>query len=338
MDFQLLPLLRRYAIHCVDYKNRIVLILLFVLGIVAQRMALPFLIRDLTDFIATRSQNMSSLKTTMILLAVVLVIGLLLHLFRDILNIEFQLGGMQRLSVECFSCIHSHSIGFFQDTFTGALVKKENRYVNSFESIADRFTFFFFPFLFEFGTTMVIFWGIHWTFGVLMSVYFLVFCLLTWIGIQKKIPYDMAATRAQTAVSARLADTVGNAMTIKAFGAFDREVEAYTEITMKSKIARKRAWTFDTYMRSIQEIPQLCFTFILYGLYAYMSYQKVISASDVVLLFGLDNILKSRTWDFGNQIKHLFEDASYAMEMVEILETPYEVVDSSDAKELIINA
>ncbi|MEI7919165.1 MAG: hypothetical protein WCH65_02955 [bacterium] len=48
---------------------------------------------------------------------------------------------MRRIFQQCFAYIHRHSYKFFTNNFSGALVKKINKLVGSYENIVDNFIF-----------------------------------------------------------------------------------------------------------------------------------------------------------------------------------------------------
>jgi len=336
MDYSLPKLFRIYGTYVLAFKKRVSIMAVLMLLILVQKMWTPFIVRDITLLITGGNAEPSAFLNILTLLAGVMVSGVVLRFVRDMLNIKFQLHIMEQLYVDAFTYLHGHSMSFFHGTFVGSLVKKVNRYVYAFESIADRMTFFFYPFALEFTAALAILWYLHWGFGAIMTGYFVLFVIVTAIGIKMKVPYDMSATKAQTAISGRLADTVTNAQTIKSFAALPREVDEFTLVVGHSTEASRKLWALNTYLRGVQEFLMACFSFLLFGTYAYMSYHQMIKPEDVILLFGLDNILKGRMWDLGNQLRMLFSESAHAMEMVEILETPHQVVDKPEAKELVL--
>ncbi|MDP2670346.1 MAG: hypothetical protein Q8O99_05380 [bacterium] len=59
----------------------------------------------------------------------------------EYLMVDLETKTMKELYQHCFDRLHGHSYRFFSNSFTGALVKKVNKLVGSFESLTDMFIF-----------------------------------------------------------------------------------------------------------------------------------------------------------------------------------------------------
>ena len=62
----------------------------------------------------------------------------------EIAIIPFEAGGINRLDKRCFDVLLKQRYSFFEDNFSGSLVKSANRFIRSFESIMDWFLFHFY--------------------------------------------------------------------------------------------------------------------------------------------------------------------------------------------------
>lgn len=324
--------LRNYSAYISCYPKRVTLMALMTVIGAAQKLWIPYILRDLTNLFLDKAVSTSAIVSTLLLLFLASQIGVWCRMFRDMVNIEFQLDIIKKMFQDVFVNLHGHSMDFFQNEFVGSLVKKVNRYVFAFESIADKVLFFFAPFFLELVISLWIMFSIHLYFGTMMAVYMVLFMGITMFGLIKKKPLDLDATLWNTKVSGVLADTLTNVINIKSFASIDRESAYFADVVDTFKKSSAKLWWFDTYIKMVQENLMSFFGTAMYVVYGYACYHHLISPADMILLFGVDNVLKARMWDFGWQVRHLFSEAAQAVEMVEIFDKPYDIQDTTDTQ------
>lgn len=110
----------------------------------------PMLFRDMIDTIAAFSGGPKGPVVDVLLGIFVILVGLniinwLARRVVEYLIVPFELRSMKHIFMETFGYLHKHSYRFFADSFSGALVKKVNKLVYSFESIFDNLVFNLLP-------------------------------------------------------------------------------------------------------------------------------------------------------------------------------------------------
>lgn len=336
-NYSLVRLFRNYAPYVRSYKLQVSIMIGLSMLMVMQRMWIPYILRDLSLlFSAKPLGGLQPVIVQIALLGFANIAGVLAGVLRDRINIAFQLAVMRQLDQDVFAWIHGHSMGFFQDNFAGALVKKAGRYVSAFEHIADKISFFLLPFCLELLLTIGILFSIHAAFGLLMTVYFVLYLGVILHGLQKKAPLDLAATQAQTTLSGVLADTIANALNLKVFAGMHREKHHFGEVVDKANEASEELWLMNLHFHVRQDAVMVTFTVLLYLLYGLMAYEGMLAPTQVILLFGVDSIIRGRMMDLGWQLRHLYEEAAHAMEMVSILDTPHDIRDVQGATTLSV--
>ncbi len=337
MGYSILKILRVYAPFALHFKWRILFMLFLTSILVAEKLIVPYILRDLLEVLSKEGTSAWSYGISyVIILGCLYGISTLVRHMRDVIAIEYQLEVIKQLQLHVFCYLHGHSVRFFQNVFPGSLVKQANGFADAFETIDDQLRYYFAPSIMELVVMLIMLWHLSPMFGVLTIGYFVIFFTVTLWAVQKRKPMDEAATRSNSVVSGRLSDSVINNVAVKSNAALGLETMEYGRVAEASKKAWKRAWTFDTYVRLAQNLMLTAYNVLLFALYVSMSTRGLVAYEDVVVLIGLNGILTMRMLDLGGQLKHIGLATSKGLEVVEHLETPHEVTDKKEAKELVL--
>jgi ATP-binding cassette subfamily B protein len=131
---------------------------------------------------------------------------------------------MSEIYNESFDYIHRHSYNFFNNNFSGALVKKINRVAAAFEDIVDNLIFSFLPLTIRivFATSVMFYLSI-WL-GLISLVWIILFLTFNYyFSVYKLKKYDLQKVEADTKITAGLADTIINNVNVKLFSSHDYE-------------------------------------------------------------------------------------------------------------------
>ena len=250
--------------------------------------------------------------------------------------IRFESRTMKDLTDFCFAYLQNHSQRFFTDTFGGALVKRVNRFAASFETIADQCTL-------DIGQTIiriflivgVLFWRnllLGWVF-LAWTLAFVGFniCFARW-----KLRFDLARAELDTKVTARLADTIANAINLKLFAATDREIGRFKSITDAHQRARSRAWGLGWFSEGVQGLSIRALEVVVLILAVRYWLIGVLTLGDFVLLRSYLGQLTENVRQMGQNIRKIYEAVADANEMTEILLAPHEIVDAQGAATLAV--
>src|SRR5215471_4874352 len=248
--------------------------------------------------------------------------------------IRFESRTMKDLTDHCFAYLQNHSQRFFTDNFAGALVKRVNRFAASFETIADQCTL-------DIGQTIL---RIVFVVGVLfMRNAMLGWVFLAWtiafVGFnfffaRWKLKFDLIRAELDTKVTARLADTIANAINLKLFAAIDREIGQFKSITDTHQRARAKAWTLGWYSEGLQGLSIRALEIVVLVLAVRYWLIGTLTIGDFVLLRSYLFQLTDNVRQMGQDIRRIYEAMADANEMTEILLAPHEVVDGSTAATL----
>src|SRR3989344_3052680 len=245
---------------------------------------------------------------------------------------KFQSSVIRDLHDFSFTKLHGHSYMFFADHFSGALVNKSRKFVRAFEVMHDitinnfwssfvLLTSIFIVFLFQAPLIAFIFL-------TMATVYISIVLLMS----RKKFEYDLEEAKADTRVTASLADSITNFLAIKSSSALPREIGRFKEVTGKESKLRLRAWYFGNKLNAIQTaipmIAQISVTFLT----GYLWLNGSISAGIFVLVQSYSVTIGNNFWDLGQATTKFTKALSDMKEMVDIFKQVPDVLDDPNVE------
>ncbi len=238
---------------------------------------------------------------------------------------------------EWFAYIHKHSYRFFINNFSWSLIKKTNKLVYSFESIADIFSYnivrlvIWLPFIIiTIWTKNIMLWSVFLGFVILYSI-------LQYIFYKINIPYEISANEKDSKTTGELSDTITNSFNILTFASLPREIKKFGEtvnerkkITVKKRMISERLFFISTILLTTFEILVIYFCIIF-------RWKWIISTGTIILAQSYIFKVFDELFNIRSVLKWLNKAMWEAAEMIEILDTPNEIVDHTN-KKININA
>lgn len=252
--------------------------------------------------------------------------------------IRYQALTMRDIQDYCFEYVHHHSYAFFADNFVGSLVKKVNRFVRSFERIADLMFYNFLSLFYRMFIILgVLLWVNQWL-GLVVFAWIIVFMSLNVFLSLKKLKYDRAKANADSKISGQLADTFTNNQNVKLFVGFREEKRVFKGLTKSWYKKTRKAWDFDHYV----EMGQSAFMIALEVGILYVALELwqlgLIEVADFVLVQLYMFEIFHQVWPFGRNVRDFYEAFADAEEMTEILLEKHEVRDKKGARKFRISS
>ncbi len=248
----------------------------------------------------------------------------------------FQTKVMANITNDCFVYLQGHSYRFFTNSFSGGLVKKVGRLMRGFQDVVDNIFWDMTPMALKalaiFG---VLFYLNPWL-GLVMFAWSVVFLGLNYAATLYKWKYDLASAQADTRVTASLSDVLGNVTTVKLFAGFSYEKKRFSKDTSHWAKVTKQAWDVNAYMEMLQAILMIVLEFGILFLAIKLWQADKIEVADFFLIQAYLFELFHQLWNFGRNLRDLFQKLADSEEMIEILNTPYEVKDLRYAKDLVV--
>lgn len=245
-------------------------------------------------------------------------------------------GGVNLLEKRCFEVLKKQKTIFFENSFSGSLIKQANRFSRSFEIIMDWFLFQFFMNIVAIAIAFAIFYQQQPEF----AVYFLAWVVLfvTWNIVYSiwKLRFDKAVAQADSSVGGVYSDAISNIFIVKSFAL---ETAEQTRINQASDVVyrkKKIAWTLMFISFAVQGLM----TFAIELLLVYLMIQKWktgdFQVGEFVLFQSIMIMLIQRLWEFGRNFRNFFTALADASEMAEVFRQQDIEVDADNAQPLII--
>ncbi len=245
-------------------------------------------------------------------------------------------GGVNILEKRCFDVLQKQKYDFFENSFSGSLIKQANRFSRSFEIIMDWFLFQFFQNVLAIIIAFVIFYYQQKEFAIYFLIWVIMF--VSWsVGYSIwKLRFDKAVAKADSKVGGKYSDAISNIFIVKSFAleaAEQSQVDQAADEVYRKKII---AWILMFVSFAVQGLM----TFGIELLLVYLMIQKWktgdFSVGEFVLFQSILLLLIHRLWDFGRNFRNFFTALADASEMAEIFRRDDVEKDSENAQPIQI--
>ncbi len=254
------------------------------------------------------------------------------------LNNFFQPKIMTKIATECFDYLHKHSYGFFSNKFTGSLVKKINKMVRAFEVIEDKIYWDMTPLFLRIAMILAVLFFVHPLLGVIMLVWTTIFIVANYYISIYKFRWDIDAAAAETKITARLADTITNSATVKLFAGHKFELRRFMSLSERWRKKAKKAWDIGSHIEAGQGLFMILFEVVILYSSIRLWQNDIIGISEFFIIQAYIFEMFHQLWNFGRNIRDIYESLADAEEMIEILNEPHEIKDRPKAKPIRINS
>ncbi len=245
---------------------------------------------------------------------------------------------ISEISNECFAYIQKNSYKFFSDNFSGALVKKMVRLVRGFENITDKIYWDMLPMGLKIISIFAILFYVHPLLGGLMFLWSLIFLGTNYWATLYKWKYDFASSKADTKITGSLSDAITNNFNIKLFSASNYELNRFKKDTDNWQKITRKAWNINSYVEAGQGAFMVLLEFGILFLAIRLWEQDLIVLADFFLIQAYLFELFHQLWNFGRNLRQLFENLADSEEMIIILNTDHEVKDINKAHDINIHS
>lgn len=232
--------------------------------------------------------------------------------------IPFESGGIKILEKRIFHVLMQQKHGFFENQFSGSLIKQSGRFVTAFENIMDWLLFQLFQNVLFITVSFIIFYQQQPEF----AFYFLIWVVLFigWsVGFSIwKLRFDKAVAEWNSKIGAIYSDAISNIFIVKSFALERNEQRKANKVADQGHEKRKIAWILMFVSFAVQGL----LTFAIELLLIYLMIQKwkkgAFEVGEFVLFQSILLMLIHRLWDFGRYFRNFFSAIADASEMADI--------------------
>ncbi len=243
---------------------------------------------------------------------------------------------MADLTNSSFEYLHGHSFGFFINKFVGALVRKVNRLTRAFEVFTDKFYWDLLQMAIRIIAIFIVLLQRNVFISLILLGWVVIYLVLNYLYTLYKLKFDVRAAEIDSQVTGFLADSITNSTNIKVYTSKKEEIKQFKKITEEQFRVTRFSWNLSAYINGVQGAFMALLEF--YVMYLAIGYWKrgLLTVGDFVLIQSYLFQIFHQLWGFGRVIRDLYRQLADAEEMVEILNTPYEVQDKPQAKKLLV--
>ena len=257
--------------------------------------------------------------------------------FLELAIVPLDGGGVNILEKRCFDVLKTQKTTFFENNFSGSLIKQANRFSRSFEIIMDWFLFQFYMNLLAVSISFSIFYQHQRQF----ALYFLgwVALIIAWnIGFSMwKMRFDKAVAEGDSKVGGVVSDAISNIFIVKTFALENNEQNRVNSASNEVYRRKKIAWLMTFISFAVQGI--MTFGIELLLIYLMIGKWKTghFEVGEFVLFQSIMIMLIQRLWEFGRNFRNFFTALADASEMAEIFRRNNLEQDSPNARPIKIS-
>ena len=229
-------------------------------------------------------------------------------------------GGVNLLEKRCFEVLQQQKYAFFENNFSGSLIKQAHRFSSSFEILMDWFLFHFFQSVLAIFISFVIFSQQQTDFAFYFLIWVIAF--VSWnIGFSIwKLRFDKEVAKWDSKVGGAYSDAISNIFVVKSFALEATEqsnVDHASNLVYKKK---KVAWILMFVSFAVQGL--MTFSIELVLIYSMIAKWKMgqFQVGEFVLFQSILLMLIQRLWEFGRNLRNFFTAVANASEMEEIFQ------------------
>lgn len=323
--------------HAWKYKYALIFLLLCIVGGSVTNLTIPFYYKKFFDVLSEGSfsgDRASSLISVLWMIALLQGVQWFIWRVSGFVANYFHPRVISDLANTCFSYLQKHSFSFFNNSFTGSLVKRVKSFYRAFDAIAERIFWQLFTLLINVTFIMIVLFKKDIVLGLIMALWLIVFTTANWFLTNYKMKFELEKSELESTASGILADTITNQSNVKLFNGYHREVNYFAGAMEKVRKISKFTYDLDSIADGIQGLLTIALEVgMLY--YAIILWQKgQLSLGDFVLIQTFLLQIINHIWDFGRMIRSIYTNLAEAEEMTEILDTPHEIQNAPGAKDL----
>lgn len=262
----------------------------------------------------------------------VMLVGELINRWRLWVLWKNEVRMMANLDLMCFQAVANQSMTFHNNRFSGSLVNYTNRFVRSFENLLDNLIFQIVPLITLLISSSVVLFSYVPVYALILLVVILLFFVLTFFLNKRVFKLREESSRASSEKTGKLADAIGNILTVKSYARETDEKKRYQQAVDKVVNLDLKRMRFTTRRHMMNTVVlaillAIALVFIVGGTEWFG-----ISLGTAVLIYTYTQIIFGRMWDFNHIIKEIIEAFGDAVEMTEILEENPVIFDTSPQK------
>ena len=328
-----------YLRHSLKYKGLVWLAIFSIVIASLGNIIIPLFYRDFFNILSATGDLALKVRSLVDILIKVLEVNLVVWILwrtATFAAARYQARTEEDLYNSCFAYLHKHSVAFFNNNFVGSLVKKVNRFTDSFVGLTDIFFWDILGLVVVLVMAIVVLLQRNIWLGLGLLLWALVYMVISYFYSLYKLKYDIRKATLSSQMTGILADTATNQMNVKLFNGHQREIKYFGQVNNQYHNLRLFTWNLDNIFEAVQALLMITLEIGIFYLAIILWQRGIITLGDFVLIQAYVLGIMQRLWHSARIVRRYYEYMANAEEMTEIFDTPHEIQDSRSAKPLLI--
>jgi ATP-binding cassette, subfamily B, bacterial len=302
---------------------------------------MPWFYKKFFDVLALpepRQAMAEKLIAILLVIAGFYLIRLVTQTLANLLNNRFQPKMMNDLAEDSYDRLMGHSYQFFTNNFAGSLVRKIQRLSFAFEGVADVVQLSLTNLLVTVVGSAVLLYLRNPLLAAVIIGWFAITVLVNYVYSRRIAKHRQARAVKDSEVTGALSDSISNSQNVKQFSGYKFEEKLIGRVMKELRRLRTLTWDLTTYMATFQ-------TFFLAAIEIAAMYLAIglwtagkLTLGDFALIQLVIAQLWTIVWSLQSVFRNFYEAMADAQEMIDIMNTPYEIKDAPDAKPLVLSS
>jgi len=295
----------------------------------------PLAAGRLVDAVASSERDVTrALAALALFIGIIIAFQVLRNVVAFLIN-HISARAMVALVRDAFARVQRFSADWHANAFAGATVRKITRGMWAFDSMTDTLIFNLAPAaIMILGVTALFFWrwpllGVVALCGIAVFLVVSIALSLTWIG-----PAARAAQYMDSALSARLADSISGNQVVKSFAAEAREDDAFARVVDEWKLRAVTNWNRGAVVGVAQTGVLILMQAALLTTGLFLWSQDRMSTGDVASLLTMQALINGYLRDIGQQVRNVQKSVNEMEDVIGFADAPSEIADAPSAKKL----
>ena len=252
--------------------------------------------------------------------------------------IPFLAGGANVLEKRCFEVLKHQNADFFDNNFSGSLIKQVSRFTRAYEEIMNWFLFQFVQNTIAISIAFIIFYQHYPDFAFYFLIWAVVFILWSAGFLIWKLRFDKQVAACDSKLGGAYSDAISNISIVKSFALEKSEQRNINQRADDTYAKKKIAWSLMFVAFAVQAILTMGIELVLVYLMIGKWQQGVFNVGEFVLFQSILLMLVQRLWEFGREFRTFFTALADSSEMANVFGNANIEVDKPSAKALKISA
>lgn len=300
----------------------------------------PYLLKTIIDKVSSHHQNNELPSILLIPISLYVIMSLILNLnfvIYDYISLKLYPKLKADITKDIYSHLISHSSAYFQNNFTGSLMKKILDMPSNLELMFRTVNESFFPVICAIiSSTFTLFIGVHYLFSIILILWSVFFIILSYIASKKLEVYSENLAEYNIDAGGKISDSISNIISIKLFASKNYEILKIDNVLKNViNVDCKVQWQ-NLKINFIQGIGMSTLILALLLLLTYSKMENIVTTGDFVLVLTLSISILMSTYNIGHEIQKFAKMKGLCVQALSIIQEKHEIIDLPNAKPIKI--